>query len=241
MAIESLVIDVFYINTTPSPTPSPTSSKADPFAQPGLSKTEHMQAAGAPVVAGVSGGASGVASGSVAATGDPHLQNIFGERFDLMRPGTHVLINIPRGECVENALLHVEAVARRLGGQCTDMYFQEINVTGEWVEKKYHRGGVGLRFQAQHLRDETPSWITFEKVQVKITHGRTQQGLHYLNFHVKHLGHAGFVVGGLLGADDHTEAAMASEECVHHLSLLQTAVLSYPIAHVFSIAEASFA
>merc|ERR1719293_343377 len=107
---------------------------------------------------GAFGAQSGSGSfGAAAATGDPHLQNVFGERFDLMRPGNHVLIHIPRGERVENALLRVEAVARRLGGQCTDMYFQEINVTGDWVEKKYHRGGVGLRFQARHVRDETTS------------------------------------------------------------------------------------
>merc|ERR1719291_1680734 len=34
-----------------------------------------------------------------------------------MRPGNHVLIHIPRGERVENALLRVEAVARGLGGE----------------------------------------------------------------------------------------------------------------------------
>ena len=58
-------------------------------------------------------------SGSVAcppdpasAVGDPHLQNVHGERFDLMKPGKHVLINIPRGMSAENALLRVEADAR---------------------------------------------------------------------------------------------------------------------------------
>ena len=41
--------------------------------------------------------------------GDPHLQNIHGERFDLMRPGKFELMHIPRGATVENALLVVEA------------------------------------------------------------------------------------------------------------------------------------
>jgi len=62
----------------------------------------------------------------VAATGDPHLQNVHGERFDLMKPGKHVLINIPKGHPLENVLFRVEAEASRLGGQCEDMYFQEI-------------------------------------------------------------------------------------------------------------------
>jgi len=222
MAIESLIIDIFYITSTPSPTPYPTYPSAPPDVPTGMHAAD-----GAPMAAGAFGAASGSGVfGAAAATGDPHLQNVFGERFDVMRPGNHVLIQIPRGGRVENALFHVEATARRLGGQCADMYFQEINITGDWVEQKYHRGGVGLRFQAQHLRDETPSWIKFEKVQVKVTHGRTQQGTHYLNLHVKDLGRAGLVVGGLLGADDHSEAAMPTTDCVHRISLLQTAVSS---------------
>ncbi|CAK0899323.1 unnamed protein product [Prorocentrum cordatum] len=71
---------------------------------------------------------------SPSATGDPHLQNVFGERFDLMKPGNHVLINIPRGESVENALLLVTASAKRLGAECADVYFRELNITGSWAE-----------------------------------------------------------------------------------------------------------
>ena len=84
-------------------------------------------------------------SGGAAATGDPHLQNVFGQRFDLMKPGKHVLINIPRGRRTE-AMLRVEAEVRQLGGHCADMYFEELNITGAWVEAK---GTSGLRFRAQ--------------------------------------------------------------------------------------------
>eukprot|EP00959_Pyramimonas_sp_CCMP1952_P090597 1896644-Pyramimonas_sp.AAC.1 len=72
---------------------------------------------------------AGGASGGVSATGDPHLQNVYGERFDLMKSGNHVLINIPKGMRAEKALLRVQADARRMGGSCADMYFVEINVT----------------------------------------------------------------------------------------------------------------
>ncbi|CAK0880678.1 unnamed protein product [Prorocentrum cordatum] len=61
-----------YVGGTPSPTSSPTPSPT-PTPAPAAS-----------------------------ATGDPHLQNIHGERFDLMRPGNAVLIQIPRGEPVCN-------------------------------------------------------------------------------------------------------------------------------------------
>jgi len=172
----------------------------------------------------------------VSATGDPHLQNVLGERFDLTKPGKHVLIQIPRGKRT-NAMLRVEAEARQLGDQCADMYFQELNITGAWAEAK-ETGG--LSFRAQGVRDEHPQWLTFGKVDLKVAHGHTKEGAQYLNFYVRHLGRAGFAVGGLLGEDDHTEAAMPSKECAHRLRLLQIVDPRYQNAPVFTVAEASF-
>merc|ERR1712228_658903 len=108
------------------------------------------------------------AMGNVAATGDPHLQNIHGERFDLMKPGKHVLINIPRGISAEDALLRVQADARRLGEQCADMYFQEVNVTGSWAEA--NKVG-GYHYIASEGASNTQQWVAFGKVQLKVIHG----------------------------------------------------------------------
>jgi hypothetical protein len=118
------------------------------------------------------------------------------------------------------------------------MYFQELNITGEWVEAK---GTSGLCFQAQGVHDDQPKWLKFGKVQVKVVHGRTQDGAQYLNFYVKHLRHSGFAVGGLLGEEDHTEATKPSEACAHRNSLLQVSSEAARHATVFSVAEASFA
>jgi hypothetical protein len=188
--------------STPNPTPSPTP-----------------------------GAIAGPTPGGISAVGDPHLSNVLGQRFDLMKPGKHVLINIPRGRS-KNVMIRVEAEAQQVGETCGDMYFQELNVTGSWVEEK-HAGG--LRFQAQGAHDENPRWQKFGKVQMKVAHGHTQQGTQYLNFYVKHLGHAGLAVGGLLGEDDHQEAATPSAECARHSSLLQM-----PDRAPASAAEASF-
>jgi hypothetical protein len=158
--------------------------------------------------------------GNVAATGDPHLQNIHGERFDLMKPGKHILINIPRGISAEDALLRAQADARRLGGQCADMYFQEVNVTGSWAEAK--KVG-GYHYSVSQPDDEAPKWLAFgsgfNKVQLKVVHGRTDGGLKYLNVYVKHLGRAGFAVGGLLGEDDHKGVMIPPASCAHRTSL----------------------
>merc|ERR1719284_438119 len=162
-------------------------------------------------------GASGSAGG-VAATGDPHLQNVHGERFDLMKPGKHVLINIPRGASAEDALLRVQADARRLGGDCADMYFQELNVTGSWADAKQ---AGGYHYSVSQGDVKVPEWVAFGKVGLKVVHGRTDGGLSYLNVYVKHLGQAGFPVGGLLGEDDHEDVITPPADCGHSMSLLE--------------------
>jgi len=154
-------------------------------------------------------------SGEITATGDPHLKNVFGERFDLMMPGRHVLINIPRGEPAEKTQLHVEADASRLGGQCADLYFQELNVTGSLAEEK-QTGGYRYRVLGDN---ETPEWLSFGKIQLKVVHGRTDHGIEYLNFYVKHLKRAGVPVGGLLGEDDHSHVEVPPEECIQRVTM----------------------
>ena len=178
----------------------------------------------------MSGGAGGVA-----ATGDPHLQNVHGERFDLMKPGTHVLINIPKGALAENALLRVQADARRMGTSCADMYFVDINVTGSWAEAKQ---AGGYRHVVSKRAVETPEWVAFEEVELKVVQGHTQSGVTYLNMYVKHLGRAGFAVGGLLGEDDHKDAMTPPAGCADHVALLEVSDKGLTVR---SVAVADFA
>jgi hypothetical protein len=152
----------------------------------------------------------------VAATGDPHLRNIHGERFDLMKPGTHVLVHIPREESAENALLRVEAQANKLGGQCEDIYFTELNITGSWASAKQ---AGGYRFLAQQDNNSIGNWVAMGKVELKVVHGHTETGTQYLNFYIKHLGRTGFAVGGLLGEEDHSDVSVPPSECVQRMSL----------------------
>jgi hypothetical protein len=155
-----------------------------------------------------------------------------------MKPGKHVLINIPRGVSAEKSLLRVQADARQLGGQCADMYFQELNVTGSWAEAKQ----VGGYHYSVSQRDvETPEWVAFGKVGLKVVHGRTDSGLSYLNVYVKHLGRAGYAVGGLLGEDDHEDVITPLEECAKRLSLVDGVEGGHSAPSVLSVAEASLA
>ncbi|CAK0792187.1 unnamed protein product [Prorocentrum cordatum] len=184
---------------TPAPTPPPTPA-------PTPAPTPSPTPAPTPAPAGA----------SASATGDPHLQNIHGERFDLMRPGKAVLIQIPRGKPAEAAMLTVVADARQMGALCGDLYFLTLNITGAWANKA--RAG-GFIFTAEGVRDESLSWTKIGPVELKVVHGRTNQGIKYLNLYVKHLGHVDAVVGGLLGEDDHTDAAQPAENCRKVVSL----------------------
>jgi len=136
-----------------------------------------------------------------------------------MKPGKHILINIPRGMRAEEALLRVQADARRMGSSCADMYFVDINVTGSWAEAKQ---AGGYRHVVANFAVETPEWIAFEEVKLKVVHGHTQSGIKYLNLYVKHLGRAGFSVGGLLGEDDHKDAMTPPAGCAYSAALLET-------------------
>lgn len=128
-----------------------------------------------------------------------------------MQPGKHILVLIPKGADAQEALLRVEAEAKHVGTHCTDMYFQELNFTGAWAEAKQKDG---YRFRAgAGSSGEGSTWTAFGPVYLKVVHGSTRNGIHYLNLYVRRLGHAGFSVGGLLGDDDHTEAATPDERC----------------------------
>jgi hypothetical protein len=134
-----------------------------------------------------------------------------------MKPGTHVLINIPKGALAEKALLRVQADARRMGTSCADMYFVDINVTGSWAEAKQ---AGGYRHVVSRRAVETPAWVAFDEVELKVVQGHTQSGVSYLNLYVKHLGRTGFAVGGLLGEDDHKDAMTPPAGCTDHVTLL---------------------
>jgi len=151
------------------------------------------------------------------AYGDPHMQNIFGQTFDLMQPGNHTLVQIPRGSSELSALLSVAAKVSRVGASCSDMYIMKLNVTGAWVERT---GQSMLHFEAGAAHGDESKWLNFGVVGLKVAQGKTSDGTAYLNFFVKNLKSAGHHVGGLLGEDSHEFEATAPKSCHRSISLL---------------------
>lgn len=169
---------------TPSPTASPTA---------------------APTAAPEAAGGSGPLS--VSGTGDPHLVNVHGQRFDLYQPGVHPLVRIPRSAMRKVALL-VAARATRLGDGCKELYFTEVNITGTWS-----RGRQNLTWAAGDAAPGRARWRMFRQVGVKVVHGHTLLGTRYLNVLVRGLNKAHYAIGGLLGEDDHTAAGTPGADC----------------------------
>jgi len=146
------------------------------------------------------------------------MVNVQGQRFDLMQPGVHALLHLPLKARPSNVLLRVEADAQQVGGACADTYFMSLNITGKWVEAKVHAlgqaKGRGLYYTAGSGAAHTGTkWMSFGTVRLKVVHGRTRGGIPYLNFFVRNLKSAGCLVGGLLGEDDHTDAATPTSAC----------------------------
>jgi len=152
--------------------------------------------------------------------GDPHLTNMYGERFDIYRTGVHVLLQIPRWAGPQETLLRLEADARRMGRMgdaCSELYFQAVGISGIWTNQSHK-----LEFSAKS--DDKPNsmrWTWFGKVEVKVVNGRTRLGLDYLNVFARNIAHTNYPVGGLLGEDDHSSVTTPPKACIKQLVLLE--------------------
>jgi len=146
--------------------------------------------------------------------GDPHLVNMHGERFDVLRSGRYKLLQIPFEADEQSVLLAASADVTRIGGRCEDMYFTAINITGKWSRE------TKTIFMAGAAPPQTRTgWVHYGPVSLKVVHGKTATGALYLNFFARHVAKAGYRVGGLLGEGDHTRATVPDNECQHFMQL----------------------
>jgi hypothetical protein len=159
------------------------------------------------------------------------MTTISGARFDIMRAGTHALLHIPQGAVLADTLLRVQIAVAHQGSKCEDMYIKVLNVTGSWAEEK--RVG-GFSFVTESPADGqiiaspvgSADWSRLGMVDLKVVRGATKSGVLYLNMFARHLRDAShrYPIGGILGLDDHAEAATPAAECsTKILSLLSTA------------------
>lgn len=79
-------------------------------------------------------GNSGFGSGS--AVGDPHVTNVAGERFDIMRSGMHTLVEVPRDQRIPKKLL-VKGQIERYGSACSSMWITQMSISGSQLNTEY--------------------------------------------------------------------------------------------------------
>jgi len=163
---------------------------------------------------------------AASSSGDPHMVNMFGEKFDVLKRGMHVLIQIPQGADPQHTLLRVEANVT--GGKlCNYTFIKNLNITGQWT--KEHRPGWpvarpdGFQYAALSHGQRAPqeqydgklvthkSHLNFGEVKLMIAYGKmVDSGLTYLNFRVKNLHNVTEPVGGLLGLDDYKDVSSSA-------------------------------
>merc|ERR1719458_1047091 len=73
----------------------------------------------------------------VSATEDPHMSNIAGTRFNVLRPGTYTFVELPRGATVGQHQLLISARVDQLLGKCQTggLYVQSMNVSGSLLRE----------------------------------------------------------------------------------------------------------
>lgn len=172
----------------------------------------------------------GTASCSAASSGDPHMVNIKNERFDVRKPGQHVLLQIPRLAAQADSLLRVDAMIRN-HKNCKIQYIKRLNITGQWAEANRTGGiifdpDVPNPWKATAELPHAVKTVVHGNVTLKlgpvglqVQYVYTKKGFGYLNFHADSLGELHMPVGGLLGLDDHEEAT--KEDCTPAEGILQ--------------------
>ena len=115
-----------------------------------------------------SGSSSFAPAGTAAASasGDPHMVNLRGERFDVRQRGMHVFIQVPQGAPPQDTLLHVEAYVTG-GPSCDFAWIQSLNITGKWAQIKGKPHGVQLH-ALPWGRKGKGKWYHFGPVRLKI-------------------------------------------------------------------------
>jgi len=148
------------------------------------------------------------------------MVNMRGEKFDLLQPGKHLLLQVPMYAAQADTLLRVDALAERDGTACAEMYLKGINISGIWSEQQHWIDSPIWAYDANippahstGYRLPTTGWQHFGVLDLKVIWGKTGTGTKYLNILARHLHDVKEPVGGLLGFGDHTAESKANAFC----------------------------
>jgi len=85
---------------------------------------------------------------SAAVTGDPHVQNMAGQKFDIMALGRFSFFSLSRvleTTKDEKVLLSLDGTIDRVGGLCRQTFIQNVSIAGSWISEAGEFQEIGLR------------------------------------------------------------------------------------------------
>jgi len=180
------------------------------------------------------------------ASGDPHLVNIRGERFDIYKLGQVEFLRVPYQSSKQEANFTAQAFIQDVAGstsRCKESrYITSMIFGGAWLgnhnlevlmdrgHMKVLFGGVQMKPSLQpipmggmvqvHMRDETQLLVKIGAAKIVVS--RDIQPVHFfLNVQATSLGKLGYRIGGLLGEDDNADVSTPPAEC-RNVFLLKT-------------------
>ena len=231
---------LFCVEPTPSPTPSPTES---PTPSPTPSPTEGVAQ---DPEAGAEPTPLQTAPSKPSASGDPHLVNLRGERFDIYKLGQLEFLRVPYQSKKDQANFTAVATIQDVAGstsRCKESrYITSVLFSGAWLRSRPLEvsidrgqmnvllGGVQVKPSLQplpigdmvqlHMPDETLLHVKIGEANIVVS--RDIQPVHFfLNVQATSLGKLGYRIGGLLGEDDHAHVSTPPAEC-RNLMMLKT-------------------
>jgi len=243
-------IDPHPVNTSiesAMPTPAPTGVFVTeaPTPRPAIFTTQ-CKASTTNTTKPLSSGPPSSAKAPPSASGDPHLVNIRGERFDIYKVGQVEFLRVPYQSKKELANFTALATIQDVSGstsRCEESrYITSIMFGGAWLGERalevsmdqghmnVLHGGVPVKPSLQPLSiggmvhaqmlDETLLHLQIGAAKIVIS--RDIQPVHFfLNVQATALGKLGYRIGGLLGEDNNADVSTPPAEC-RNLFLLKT-------------------
>jgi len=174
---------------------------------------------------------------SASASGDPHLTNTRGERFDIFKSGQMEFLRVPYESVTKNANFTVLATIQGVSDsieKCKEYrYITSLRFGGAWLgdqllDVAMHEqqmvvllGGVKVKPSLQPLPIGNMQLNMPNERQLHVGVGATWidvsrdiQPLHFfLNMQARSLGSLGCRIGGLLGEDDHVGVSTPPSGC----------------------------
>lgn len=174
-------------------------------------------------------------------SGDPHVINMNGKRFDIFSSGLWELVRLPRATHPSDADLTIDAIMSLVAAKpCSPTVIKEFVIGGKSLGGRNfritaHEQGPRVTLDGNTLaatcKSEDCSWAavgpsfswkTGATGTISVSHGKlvaafSQQtsvsGYQFLNLHVTGLSSYGDDAGGLLGVDEYTGKALPPPEC----------------------------